>query len=93
MADTALAAFGLTAEERYLAAFHRARGWFHGENSLRQPLVDVGRGVCYDGLQASGVSRNQGAESTFAYLWTEVRHFELQQAIVDNGAAEVAEGA
>jgi hypothetical protein len=80
MADAALAAFGLTANEKYLAVFRRARGWFHGENSLRQPLV-----------QASGVSRNQGAESTFAYLWTELRHVELQQAIVDNVAA--AQGA
>jgi hypothetical protein len=92
MADAALAAFGLTAEEKYLATFRRARGWFHGENSLRQPLVDVPRGACCDGLQASGVSRNQGAESTFAYLWTELRHFELQQAVVDDGAA-MAEGA
>ena len=41
MADAALAAFGLLGDEQYLAAFHRAHGWFHGQNSLKQPLVDV----------------------------------------------------
>ena len=51
MADAALAAFGLLGDEKYLAAFRRAHGWFHGQNSLRQPLVDVRCGACCDGLQ------------------------------------------
>ena len=72
MADAALAAFDLLGDESCLAVFHRARGWFHGRNSLGQPLADVPRGACCDGLQASGVNRNQGAESTLAYLWTEL---------------------
>ncbi len=33
MADAALAAFGLLGDEQYLAAFHRARGWFHGQTA------------------------------------------------------------
>ena len=41
MAEAALAAFDLLGDEKYLATFRRAHGWFHGENSLRQPLVDV----------------------------------------------------
>jgi uncharacterized protein YyaL (SSP411 family) len=90
MADAALAAFGLLGEEKYLAAFRRAHGWFHGENSLRQPLADVRRGACCDGLQPSGVNRNQGAESTLAYLWAEVSHFEVEHALRDNRAAAVA---
>ncbi len=72
MADAALAAFNLLGGEEYLAVFRRAHGWFHGRNSLNQPLVDIQCGACYDGLQASGVNRNQGAESTLAYLWTEM---------------------
>ena len=76
MADAALAAFGLLGEEQYLAAFRRAHAWFHGQNSLHQPLVDVQYGACCDGLQASGLNRNQGAESTLAYLWTELLHRE-----------------
>ncbi len=68
MAEAALAAHRLLGDDRLLAIFHRCHGWFHGRNSLRQPLVDVQRGACCDGLQASGVNRNQGAESMLAYL-------------------------
>lgn len=74
MADAALTAFGVLGEEQYLAAFRRAHAWFHGQNSLCQPLVEVPCGACCDGLQASGLNRNQGAESTLAYLWTELLH-------------------
>lgn len=92
MAEAALAAFGLRNDEQHLATFQRSRDWFHGRNSLRQPLVELRRGACYDGLQASSVNRNQGAESTLAYLWTEVEHFEIQQALSDNRKA-AAQGA
>ncbi len=81
MADAALAAYGLAGDEKYLAAFRRAHGWFLGRNSLGQPLADVRRGACYDGLQPCGVNRNQGAESTLAYLWTEYHNLQIQQAL------------
>ena len=75
MADAALAGFALLGDEgKYLATFRRAYAWFHGQNSLHQPLVDVRCGACCDGLQRSGVNRNQGAESTLAYLWTELNN-------------------
>jgi hypothetical protein len=90
MADAALAAFGLLSDEKYLAVFRRSHGWFHGQNSLRQPLVDVRRGAGYDGLQASGVNRNQGAESTLAYLWAELHNVEVQRALGDNREAAAA---
>jgi len=47
-------------------------------NSLRQPPRDVRSGACCDGLQPSGVNRNQGAESTLAYLWAELLNFEFE---------------
>jgi hypothetical protein len=72
MADAALAGFALLGDEKYLAALRRAHAWFRGRNSLRQPLADVHSGACYDGLQPGGVNRNQGAESTLAYLWAEL---------------------
>jgi hypothetical protein len=84
MADAALAAFGLLNDEKYLAIFRRTHGWFHGQNSLKQSLVDVRRGACCDGLQPSGVNRNQGAESTLAYLWVEWYNLEVQQSLCDN---------
>ena len=79
MAEAAMAGFtllGNSGGEKYLAVFRRAYAWFHGENSLHQPLVDVHCGSCYDGLQRSGVNRNQGAESTLAYLWAELNNKE-----------------
>jgi hypothetical protein len=80
-AEAALAGFSLLGDERYLAAFRRAHAWFHGQNSLRQPLVDAHCGSCYDGLQPSGVNRNQGAESTLAYLWAELNNKEHSTCI------------
>ncbi len=72
MAEAALAAFRFLGNEEYLAVFCRAHGWFHGQNSLNEPLVDLSSGACCDGLAESGVNRNQGAESTLAHLWTEL---------------------
>jgi hypothetical protein len=89
MADAALAAYHLLGEDGYLASFRRARGWFHGQNSRGQPLVDIRSGSCCDGLQRSGVNRNQGAESTLAYLWTEVHHAEVLNALRDRRHALV----
>jgi hypothetical protein len=81
MACAALAAFRLRKDERYLAIFRRARQWFHGQNSLLQPLCDVESGACFDGLQSSGINQNQGAESTLAYLWTELHSFAAEQSL------------
>ena len=66
---------------RRVAVARRARGWFHGQNSLGLPLIDARGGACCDGLQPSGVNRNQGAESTLSYLWVEMQHGEAQPAL------------
>ena len=42
--------------------------WFFGENDLWVPLYDYETKGCCDGLEKDGVNRNQGAESTLAYL-------------------------
>lgn len=78
MAEAALAAFDVLGDEKHMAIFRRCHNWFHGQNSLKQPLVDVPRGACCDGLQASGVNRNQGAESTLAYLTVEMHNAEVR---------------
>lgn len=46
----------------------RTFAWFLGRNDLGIPLCDFTTGGCYDGLQATGVNRNQGAESTISWL-------------------------
>ena len=90
MADAALAAFHSSNDKRYLATFRRARGWFHGENSLRQPVGDIRAGACCDGLQPTSVNRNQGAESTLAFLCVELLNHEVQQLSGDNRASTIA---
>jgi hypothetical protein len=72
MAAAALAGLEARGDDKYLAVFLRAHGWFHGQNSLKRPLADLARGACFDGLEPAGVNQNQGAESTLAYLWTQL---------------------
>ena len=76
---------------KYLAAFRRAHDWFHGQNSLAEPLADVDSGACCDGLQPLGVNRNQGAESTLAYLWTVVHNREIQAMLANSPQSAVAD--
>ncbi len=96
MAEAALAALGLLGDEKYRRVFRRAHGWFHGQNSAHEPLADVHCGSCYDGLQRSGVNRNQGAESTLAYLWAELDNkedstcVENRKALIDSRSCSVA---
>ncbi|MFB5085484.1 glycosyltransferase family 4 protein [Symbiobacterium thermophilum] len=45
-----------------------AARWFTGRNALGVPLLDPETGGCHDGLNPHGVNRNQGAESTLAWL-------------------------
>jgi hypothetical protein len=96
MADAALAAFNSQNVERYLATSSRTRAWFRGKNSLGVALAEPETGACCDGLQELGVNRNQGAESTLAYLWTEVRSTGTHHAATGNypaGATSIIEQA
>ncbi|RZL50161.1 MAG: glycosyltransferase [Pedobacter sp.] len=61
-------AYIVTRESEYMKKMFTSYLWFLGENSLRIPLYDSETKGCADGLQSGGVNRNQGAESTLAYL-------------------------
>lgn len=63
--------------------------WFLGRNDLRVPLIDPTTGACYDGLQPDGVNRNQGAESTLAYL---LSLLDLRLAEEELATAELSQG-
>ncbi len=91
MADAALTAFRLGRTPKYMTTFCRANDWFHGRNSLAEPLTDVEAGACCDGLQPLGVNRNQGAESTLAYLWMVVHNREIQAVVADSPQSAVAD--
>lgn len=90
MAAAALAGLKLRGDDKYRAAFLRAYEWFRGQNSLQQPMADVQNGACFDGLQTDGVNRNQGAESTLAYLWTEMLSRSVPQLPNDHTSRGVA---
>lgn len=61
-------AYKVTQEPEYIKKMFSSYLWFLGENSLRVPLYDYETKGCCDGLQPTGINRNQGAESTLAYL-------------------------
>jgi hypothetical protein len=60
-------AYRVTRKGEYIDKLFTCYLWFLGENSLRLPLFDHETGGCCDGLESTGVNRNQGAESTLAY--------------------------
>lgn len=68
MVSAALEAYRMTKDDSWMERAERAFGWFLGENDLGLPLYDPGTGGCCDGLHSDRVNRNQGAESTLAFL-------------------------
>jgi len=58
----------MTGEERWYQEARRSFEWFLGRNDLGLPLYDPTTGGCRDGLHPDRVNRNQGAESTLAFL-------------------------
>ena len=58
----------VTGDRAYGDLAVRAFEWFLGRNHVGIPLYDVATGGCHDGLQPHGVNRNEGAESTLAFL-------------------------
>jgi glycosyltransferase involved in cell wall biosynthesis len=71
-------AFEVSQDKQYIKKMYLSYQWFLGENILRLPLYDYETKGCGDGLQAYGVNRNQGAESTLAY-W--ISHLVLLKAL------------
>jgi glycosyltransferase involved in cell wall biosynthesis len=70
-------AFHVTKDKEYLNKLYTAFLWFLGENDLRMSLFDFETQGCCDGFERYGVNRNQGAESSLAYL---ISHLTLLQA-------------
>ena len=61
-------AFILTKDKEYINKLYTSFLWFLGENDLRMSLFDYETKGCCDGFEKYGVNRNQGAESSLAYL-------------------------
>jgi glycosyltransferase involved in cell wall biosynthesis len=61
--DAAASAFGATGDAKWQRTANQAFAWFFGDNDAGVPLADARDGSCFDGLMATGINRNQGAES------------------------------
>jgi glycosyltransferase involved in cell wall biosynthesis len=63
-----LTAEELTGESTWRIQARLGLEWFLGRNDLGLPLYDPETGGCCDGLQPGRINRNQGAESTLAWI-------------------------
>jgi len=70
-------AFKLFKNHKYLERLFNCYLWFLGENQLNVPLYDHESGGCYQGLTFKGVSKNEGTESTLAYI---ISHLSVLEA-------------
>lgn len=74
-------AYEVTKEKKYLDKMFISYMWYLGKNVLGLPVYDYESGGCNDGLEEYGLNKNQGAESTLAYLishLTVLNAFELE---------------
>jgi len=71
-------AYKVTRNKDYLKKMYTSYLWFLGENEMGIPLYNFDTGGCSDGLESYGVNRNQGAESTLAYL---IAHLKVLRAL------------
>jgi hypothetical protein len=80
-------AYHLTRDKDYLNKLYTSFLWFLGENDLRMSLYDFETKGCCDGFESYGVNRNQGAESSLAYL---ISHLTVLQAYEDLHKSELS---
>ena len=76
-----LAAARITGDTSWADHARRCFDWFTGRNDLGVALYHAQTGGCQDGLHPHGANKNQGAESTLAYLLSalELRLYEKER--------------
>jgi hypothetical protein len=72
MADACARAYAHTRDVRWATSARQAATWFVGANDVGVPMFDPLTDGGFDGLERDGVNRNQGAESTLAFVGTMV---------------------
>ena len=70
LADACARAFAVTGEPSWRAGVELAAEWFEGRNDGGTAMWDAATGGGYDGLTTTGPNRNEGAESTLAFVST-----------------------
>ncbi|HMM10496.1 MAG TPA: glycosyltransferase family 4 protein [Bacteroidales bacterium] len=61
-------AYLATARQEFREKMLQSYAWFFGENDLNISVYDAETKGCNDGIEPRNINRNQGAESTVAYL-------------------------
>jgi hypothetical protein len=81
--EACVAAFTATNDAHYRAAAEMAYAWFLGQNDAGLTVAVAATGGCHDGLSATEVNANQGAESTIMWQMAVegVRALRAQAAI------------
>ena len=70
-------AYLTTSDHRYLKRMRESFGWFLGANRLGLSTYDTATAGCRDGLGATALNLNQGAESTVSFLLSLIEMLEL----------------
>jgi hypothetical protein len=81
MADACARAYSCTGESHWADGVQKAASWFVGDNDSAMIMFDAETGGGFDGLEAGGVNRNQGAESTLAFVATMARAQAVRRAV------------
>lgn len=61
-----------TRNEIFKEGMYKSYAWFYGDNDLNINVFDQETKGCNDGIEPRNINRNQGAESTIAYLMATV---------------------
>jgi glycosyltransferase involved in cell wall biosynthesis len=80
MIEACIEAYKISSDEKWIAAAQRCLEWFLGRNDLNASLYDYKTGGCCDGLTPDGTNRNQGAESTLAWLLSLLNMYSVKEA-------------
>jgi glycosyltransferase involved in cell wall biosynthesis len=68
LTEALMTAYDVTGQEHFAELARRAFSWFLGRNRLGLPVYDERTGGCHDGLGATALNANLGAESTLAFF-------------------------
>jgi hypothetical protein len=83
-----LEAYRSTSDPWWHHQARRAFDWFTGWNDLGLELYAPNTGGCHDGLHVDRLNRNQGAESTLAFLLS-LAELRLTQNLVTSFRAPI----
>jgi hypothetical protein len=70
LADACWRAYSVTGDRSWTHGIELAGAWFRGDNDASLPMFDEHSSGGFDGLEPASVNRNEGAESTLAYVST-----------------------